>query len=90
MTYSRRLHAHVSHMAVAQMSPLSQGFAHTISRMSRSSDRNSIPRFSVDGGVETRGEVAASSRTPRFLMDQTSDDSFGHSSGGSPAALEAS
>ena len=90
MSYSRRLHAQVSHMEVAQRNALSQGFAYIISRMSRSSGGNSIPLFHSVAGWDRAAVLPTPSRTSQFLMEQGSDDSFGHSSGSSPAALEAS
>jgi len=76
----RRIHSTATLLSVSVVN----GFAYTISTMSRSSERYSISQFLDWAGWNSAAVLVAPSRTPRLQIGTGCRVSAGHSSGGSP------
>jgi hypothetical protein len=83
--YFRRI-AHLANMSTAlPMAAVSRGSEYNISRISRSSDRNSIPFFSVfQRNGYARRVLEPVAHHPRLMISEWCLPAFWKSSGGSP------
>ncbi len=86
--YPRRVRARTINSTSITIT-MSAGLCSTVSTASGSSDRSFILRFSLLGGMNTRGGAGYTVAHPAgFTMREGCEDSRWHSSGGSPSFCE--